>query len=265
MRDKVHLLRLTEKQTIDGRLGAIVQLWISETGKKSREKLHEKLGRRIRQGILVVPTTSVFEFFPVMAQDKFNMMDNVGHCEDGYEEIIDKQGRRLISIPIMMGHDFLVDEKISVSRGIMGGNLYLFCDSVDSGMRIGREAIKIILGLDDVCTTFDVCAAGSKLETNFPKIGPTTNHPFCPTLKDKLPLNEHRVPEGVKSIPEIVFNALDLATMRRAMFRVIQGIKDLEGLIKISAGNYGGKLGKYKIYLRELIKSKILSENWFFL
>jgi formylmethanofuran:tetrahydromethanopterin formyltransferase len=28
---------------------------------------------------------------------------------------------------------------------------------------------------------------------------------------------------------------------------------DIEGVIKVSAGNYGGKLGKYKIFLRELI------------
>ena len=134
----------------------------------------------------------------------------------------------------------------------MGGNLWLFCDSVNSGIKIGRKVVKIIAEIDNVCTTFDVCSAGSKLETNYPEIGPTTNQPYCPTLRDKLSPIEFKVPEGVKSIPEIVFNALDIETIEETMLKSIQGILDMEGLIKISAGNYGGKLGKYKIYLREL-------------
>ena len=36
------------------------------------------------------------------------------------------------------------------------------------------------------------------------------------------------------------------------MQKSIQGISGMDGLLRISAGNYGGKLGKFKIYLREL-------------
>lgn len=243
---------LSEKETIDGRLGAIVQLWVTGTGKKSQAKFYDQLGRRMRQGILVVPTTAVFDAYPNKIETKFNMMNNVGHCGDGYEEIIEKFGRNLISVPIMMGHDFLIEEELSYAKGVMGGNLWLFCDSINSGIKIGREAVKIIAEIDNVCTTFDVCSAGSKPETNFPEIGPSTNHPFCPTLKDKLSLEEFKVPEGVKSIPEIVFNGIDIDSIKEAMLKSIQGIIDMEGLIKISSGNYGGKLGKFKVYLREL-------------
>lgn len=243
---------LTEKETMDGRLGAIVQLWVTGTGEKARKKLYTQLGRRLRQGILVVPTTAVFDAYPKKTEESYNMMDNVGHCGDGYEEIISKYERSLISVPIMMGYDFLIEEKISVDKGVMGGNLWLFCESVDAGIKVGRKAVEILAQIDNVCTTFDVCSAGSKPETNFPDIGPTTNHPYCPTLKDKLPEGEFKVPERVKSIPEIIFNSLDLETTKRAMLQVIQGIMDMEGLVQISAGNYGGKLGKYKIWLREL-------------
>jgi formylmethanofuran--tetrahydromethanopterin N-formyltransferase len=250
---------LTERETLDGRIGAIVQLWVTGGGKSSRAKFYEQLGLRLRQGILVVPTTAVFDYFPEKCEIKFNMMNNVGHCGDGYEEIITKFNRKLISVPIMMGYDFLIDEEISYSKGVMGGNLWLFCDSVNNGIKVGREAVNIIAEIDNVCTTFDVCSAGSKPETNFPEIGPSTNHPFCPTLKDKISSEEFRVPIGVKSIPEIVFNAVDIKTIELTMVKVIQGIIDMEGLIKISAGNYGGKLGKYKIYLREIG----LKENYF--
>jgi len=246
---------LLEKETIDGRLGAIVQLWVIGTGRKSTAKFYEQLGRRIRQGILVVPTTAVFDYYPKDTDTKFNMMDNVGHCGDDYEWIIEKYNRKLINVPIMMGYDFLIEEELSYAPGVMGGNLWLFCDSLGSGIKVGREAVKIIAELDDVCTTFDVCSAGSKLvppDAKYPEIGPSTNHPFCPTLKERLSPKEYEVPEGVKSIPEIVFNAIDIDTVKETMQKTIEGIIELEGLIKISAGNYGGKIGKFQIPLREL-------------
>ena len=246
---------LSEKETIDGRLGAIVQLWITGTGKKATAKFYEKLGRRMRQGILVVPTTAVFDYYPSEVDTKFNMMDNVGHCGDGYEEIVEKYNKKMISVPIMMGYDFLIEEELSYAKGVMGGNLWLFCDSVDLGIKIGREGVKIIAEMDNVCTTFNVCSAGSKpvpTDAKYPEIGPPTNHPFCPTLKEKLSTDEFKVPEGVKSIPELIFNALDIDTIKETMLKVIEGIIDMDGLIKISAGNYGGKLGKFKIFLREL-------------
>ncbi len=246
---------LTEKETVDERLGAIVQLWVTGTGRKATKKFYEQLGRRMRQGILVVPTTAVFDHFPAKSDMKFNMMDNVGHCGDGYEWIIEKYNRKLINIPIMMGYDFLIEEELSYASGVMGGNLWLLCDSIESGIKIGREGVKIIAELDNVCTTFDVCSAGSKPvlpDAKYPEIGPSTNHPFCPTLKDKLSKGEFEVPEGVKSIPELVFNGIELQDVKNAMQKTIEGISDMEGLLKISSGNYGGKLGKYKIYLREL-------------
>jgi formylmethanofuran--tetrahydromethanopterin N-formyltransferase len=246
---------LSEKETIDGRLGAIVQLWVTGTGKKATVKFYEQLGRRMRQGILVVPTTAVYDYYPTTTELKFNMMNNVGHCGDGYEWIVEKFNRKLINVPIMMGYDFLIEEELTYSKGVMGGNLWLFCDSIDSGIKIGREGVKIIAELDNVCTTFDVCSAGSKPvppDAKYPEIGPSTNHPYCPTLKSRLSPDEFKVSEGVKSIPELVFNAIDLDTIKMAMKKTIEGIADMEGLLKISAGNYEGKLGKYKIYLQEL-------------
>ena len=246
---------LSENETIDGRLGAIVQLWVTGTGKKAKAKFYEQLGRRMRQGILVVPTTAVFDYYPRKTEFKFNMMNNVGHCGDGYEWIVENFNRKLINIPLMMGYDFLIEEELSYAKGVMGGNLWFYCDTVESGIKVGREGVKIIMELDNVCTTFDVCSAGSKPvppDAKFPEIGPSTNHPYCPTLKDKLSSGEFKVPEGVISIPELVFNGLKIEDVKVAMQKTIEGVSDMDGLIKISTGNYGGKLGKFKIYLQEL-------------
>jgi formylmethanofuran--tetrahydromethanopterin N-formyltransferase len=104
--------------------------------------------------------------------------------------------------------------------------------------------------VDYAITTFDICAAGSKPETNFPEIGPTTNHRYCPTLRNRI--SESLVPDGVTSIPEIVINGITLDAVKNAMKTAIKSAHEHDEVIAISAGNYGGQLGKYKILLREL-------------
>ena len=105
---------------------------------------------------------------------------------------------------------------------------------------------------DSVITSFDICSAGSKPETKYPEIGPTTNHYFCPTLKGKIP--DSKVPDGVKSIPEIVINGINLEALKKAMYVCMEVGSKIDGVVKISSGNYGGKLGQHKIYLKDIIE-----------
>jgi formylmethanofuran--tetrahydromethanopterin N-formyltransferase len=133
----------------------------------------------------------------------------------------------------------------------MGGNFWYMCETKQAVMKAGKNALKAISEVEGVITPFDVCSAGSKPETNFPWIGPTTNHPYCPTLKDKLG-NQSKVPEDVKYIPEIVINGVSIDAAKEAMRTGIRATMSVDGVVRISAGNYGGKLGKYRIYLREL-------------
>jgi formylmethanofuran--tetrahydromethanopterin N-formyltransferase len=102
-----------------------------------------------------------------------------------------------------------------------------------------------------VVTPFGICSAGSKAETKFPQIGPTTNHLYCPSLKGKLGVLS-KVPKGVGFIPEIVINGTSLSVVKKAMKVGIKAVSNVEGVMKISAGNYEGKLGKYRINLKEL-------------
>ncbi|MFX0096448.1 MAG: formylmethanofuran--tetrahydromethanopterin N-formyltransferase [Candidatus Hodarchaeota archaeon] len=238
---------LNETETPDERRGAIIQVWILG-GEKAVETLEIELAKRIRQGILVVPTTTVFNALD--SEKKIDIMNRVGHCGDGYEEEIDYLGRRMINIPIMMG-DFLIERHLGYSKGIMGGNIWYFCKTIDAALEAGDKAVDAINRIDGAITPFDICSAGSKVETNYPEIGPTTNHPFCPTLKGKIP--DSLVPEGTVSIPEIVINGISLDVVKEAMRATIKNIEDVEGVLKISAGNYGGKLGKYKIYLKDIV------------
>ncbi len=239
---------LSPKETPDGRVGAIIQIWVPKT-KKFIDVLMREISKRIRQGILVVPTTRVFN--ACESENKIDAEINVGRCGDGYEWFEKRWGRDVIVVPIMFG-EFVIERYLGYAEGVAGGNIWYFCESEEAALEVGERAVEALKDVEGVITPFDICSAGSKPETKFPEIGPTTNHPYCPSLKDKIP--DSKVPEGVKAIPEIVINGLSLEAVKKAMAICIKVGTNVDGVVRISAGNYGGKLGRYKINLRELVE-----------
>lgn len=247
---------LGETETPDGRKGAVLQFW---KGLDKGKVLEDVVGRfekefsyRIRQDILVKPFTAVFDALSAKAEGRMDMMQRVGHCGDGFEWERQLYGRKMIVVPIMVP-DFLIERYIGYARGIAGGNFWYLCKTKGAVMEAGRKALEAIGRVEGVITPFDVCSAGSKTETRFPLVGPTTNHPYCPSLRQKLGA-ESKVPEGVTYIPEVVINGVSIEAVEDAMKVGIEAALTVEGVARISAGNYDGKLGEYKIFLRELFK-----------
>lgn len=244
---------LSEEETPDNRKGVILQFWGGIDPKKpfseSLIKFEKELSYRIRQDILVKPFTALFNAV-TKAEGKMDMMERVGHCGDGYEWVEERHGRKVIIVPIMVP-DFIIERYIGYAHGIMGANLWFFCKTKEAVREAGRKALEAISKIEGVVTPFDVCSAGSKPETRYPWIGPTTNHPYCPSLKEKLG-EKSKVPKDISYIPEIVINGISMEAVKKAMKVGIEAALTVKDVTKVSAGNYGGKLGKYKIYLREL-------------
>ena len=244
---------LNENETPDQRKGAILQFW-GEISRKtpfaeSLKKFETELSYRIRQDILVKPFTAVFDALPD-AEGKLDMMTRVGHCGDGYEWIEKRHGREVIVVPLMVP-DFIIERYLGYARGVMGANFWVMCKTKEAVKKAGEKALEAIHKVAGVITPFDVCSAGSKPETRFPSIGPTTNHPYCSSLKPKLG-STSLVPEGVHYVPEIVINGASTESVKEAMKAGIGAVLNIDGVVQISAGNYGGKLGEFKIHLREL-------------
>jgi formylmethanofuran--tetrahydromethanopterin N-formyltransferase len=244
---------LSMKETPDKRLGAIVQFWGQIFPNKpivdSLKKFEAELSYRIRQDILVKPFTAVYDALP-NAEGKLDMMERVGHCGDGYEWVEKRHGREIIVVPLMVP-DFVIERYLGYARGVMGANFWVMCRTKTAMRKAGEEALAAIHTVEGVVTPFDECSAGSKPETHFPQIGPTTNHLYCPSLKKRLG-KQSLVPKGIKFIPEIVINGVSLEAVKKAMKAGIEVASHVEGVVKISAGNYGGKLGEHKLNLREL-------------
>jgi formylmethanofuran--tetrahydromethanopterin N-formyltransferase len=244
---------LNYNETPDGRDGAILQFWgeinPKKTFQESLAKFERELSYRIRQDILVKPFTAVFDATE-NAEGKLDMMETVGHCGDGYGWVEKREGREVIVVPLMVP-DFVIERTLGYARGVMGGNFWVMCKTKDAFQEASQKALMALDGVPEVITPFDVCSAGSKPETHFPKIGPTTNHLYCPSLKAKLG-KESLVPQGVGYIAEIVIDGVSLDAVKQAIKAGIKAVLSVDGVVRVSAGNYGGKLGEYKIPLREL-------------
>lgn len=235
------------EDTPDGRPGAVVQFYYALD---DMEKFQVELSYRIRQDILVKPFTALYSSTPD-PDGYLDMMKHVGHCGDGYEWVEEFNGREMINVPVAVP-DFKIESRMGYREAIMGANFWYMCRDPETVLEAGRAAIRAIEEVEGVVTPFDICSAASKPETNYPWIGPTTNHPYCPSLKEVLG-DESRVPEGVGYIPEIVINGLTMEALEEAMRAGIEAVCRYDGVLRVSAGNYDGKLGDHRIDLHGVL------------
>jgi formylmethanofuran--tetrahydromethanopterin N-formyltransferase len=233
--------------TPDGRPGAIVQFHVPRF-KKDREKLLEKvLLHRLSQNVLTSPTAACFNLLDT--EPYFKLGRKLAFFGDGYQERGERYGRKVWILPIM-GGEFIIDRRFGYKDGIMGGNLWFFADSVDSSLEAAERGVRALANVPGTITPFPggIAASGSKAGSAYKFLFASTNHPFCPTLRAKLG-DQSQVPDGVQSIMEIIINGRDLKTVFDATQAVIKASIETPGLSRISAGNYGGRLGKSFIYL----------------
>jgi formylmethanofuran--tetrahydromethanopterin N-formyltransferase len=251
---------LTRRQTPDKREGVIVQFWgrfdEREDTVKQTEKFYKEMSIRIRQDVLSVPTTRIFGLPDAGEESQgrsilIDAEERIGKCGGGHEWFSKKDGNEVINVPLMMGYDFQIDRSLRCGVGVSGANIWLLCDSIEGGREAGRKAIEAIKRVEGVITPFYTCPSGSAAE-DYPPIGPPTNYLYCPTLREKLK-DRSNVPHGVNSIPEIVIDGVSLTAVKKAMKAGIGSVVGMDEVIQVSAGNYEGKLGKYKIYLREFL------------
>ncbi|MGQ9513612.1 MAG: formylmethanofuran--tetrahydromethanopterin N-formyltransferase [Thermoproteota archaeon] len=235
-------------ETPDKRPGYIIQIY-----HRSRTNLRGQMTMRLGQCVLTCPTTSAFNALQ-NAKRKAKIGKSLSQFGDGYSEKTLLFGREVWRIPVMEG-EFIVEETFGIKKGIAGGMFLIMAKSSEAGLRASEEAVKAARTVEGVALPFPggVCRSGSKVGSRKFKLGASTNEPFCPTLRDKV--EGSSVPEEVSSVYEIVINGINQDCIREAMARGIEAATQVDGIIKITSSNYGGKLGPYKLQLRELINA----------
>lgn len=234
-------------ETPDGRPGAIVQLHVPRFWKDRVEKLERAALVRISQNVLTCPTASCFNLLDT--EEYYQMGRKVAYFGNGKQRRIERFGRKMWWVPIL-GGEFVLDRRLGYADGLMGGNLWFFGSDADSALEAAMKGVEEIAKSPGVVMCFPggIAGSGSKPGSNYKFSIASTYEKYCPLLQDD-PEVEQGLPEGVNSVMEIIINGRSLETIIQATRAAIEASRDTEGLIVISAGNYGGRLGKNLIYL----------------
>ncbi|MFO0821117.1 MAG: formylmethanofuran--tetrahydromethanopterin N-formyltransferase [Pirellulales bacterium] len=233
--------------TPDGRPGAIVQFHVPRFWKDRAERLERSLLVRISQNVLTCPTAACFNLLDT--DPYFKLGRKVSLFGDGHQFRDSRHGRKVWVVPIM-GGEFEIDRRFGFRDGIMGGNLWFMGRDVDAAIEATERGVEAVAATPGVVMCFPggIAGSASKAGSRYKFLVASTFAEYCPTLRGKAGV-ETRVPEEVTSIMEIVINGRDLETVAQATHAAIAASRHSPGLVRITAGNYGGRLGKSFIYL----------------
>lgn len=241
------------EETPDGRPGTAVMVFGF-----SKDRLATPMLNRIGQCVLTCPTTAIFNGLPEEEADE--MLDvgkSLRFFGDGFQVKMRMDDgwlgrRRFWRIPVMEG-EFLVEEKFGAKKAVAGGNFLVMGGTEAATLEASEKAIDAIHTIPGVITPFPggLCRSGSKVGSTYAFLKASTNTPFCPAIKHTFLTSS--VPEGANSVLEVVLNGLDEDSVKRAMAAGIKAATEVEGIRRITAVNFGGKLGKYQMGLREAL------------
>jgi formylmethanofuran--tetrahydromethanopterin N-formyltransferase len=152
-----------------------------------------------------------------------------------------------------MEGEFLVQENVGAQKGIGGGNFLILARDADAALAAAEAAVSVMRDVRGVLLPFPggIVRSGSKVGAkHYKNMIASTNDAYCPTLRGNLGVASE-LPEEAHSVLEIVVNGLDRGAIEKAMRAGIDAACR-PGVVEISAGNYGGKLGKHHFGLHEL-------------
>ena len=239
---------LSADETPDGRPGVSVLIF-SMSGKE----LAKQVERRVGQCVLTCPTTAVFA--GISEGEAIALGKNLRFFGDGWQISKVINGVRYWRIPVMDG-EFVAQETTAVVKCVGGGNLLLLCRDTDAALAVSEAAVAAMKALPNVIMPFPggVVRSGSKVGSKYATLSASTNDAFCPSLYGLAAKSE--ISPETRCVMEIVIDGLTEADVGAAMLAGMKaGIKlgAAGGLLRISAGNYGGKLGPFHFHLRKLL------------
>ncbi len=237
---------LTAKETPDGRPGTSILLMTM-----GKDDLGKRLIERIGQTVLTCPTTACYDGLPD-APDRVGVGSALRFFGDGFQVSKVIGGMRYWRIPVMEG-EFLVQEKFGMLKGVGGGNFLILGESAGAALAAAEAAADAMAAQPGTILPFPggVVRSGSKVGSRRIKsMIASTNDAYCPTLRA---VTKTALPDGVNSVLEIVVNGVDTASIATSM-RVGIDAACRKGIVAISAGNYGGKLGPHHFHLREIMQ-----------
>jgi formylmethanofuran--tetrahydromethanopterin N-formyltransferase len=237
---------LRPDETPDGRPGVSLLFFAF-----SRDALQKAVINRVGQCVLTCPTTACYNGLPVLRDKSIRVGGNLRFFGDSFQFSKKLDGRRFWRVPVMDG-EFTCEDVFGTLKGVAGGNFLIVGESQAAALQAAEAAVAAIRRLAGVILPFPggIVRSGSKVGSRYKKLRASTNDAYCPTLRG---LVETALPDGANAVYEIVIDGLDLAVVEEAT-RVGVRAACRPGVLRITAGNYGGKLGPFHLHLHRLLE-----------
>ena len=238
---------LSADETLDGRPGISVLVFAF-----SRDALGMALAGRVGQSILTCPTTGCYNGIEEAPRDKqISVGGQLRFFGDTHQTSKKLAGRRFWRIPVMDG-EFVCEDRFGTVKGVAGGNLLICGVDQAAALSAAEHAASAIRKIPDVILPFPggIVRSGSKVGSRYKKLKASTNDAYCPTLRGIV---KTELPPNVGAVYEIVIDGLSPEAVRAAMRAGLHAACQTPGIVRVTAGNYGGKLGPFHFHLRELL------------
>jgi formylmethanofuran--tetrahydromethanopterin N-formyltransferase len=235
---------LGASESPDGRPGAAVMAFGF-----SVDTLAQAVANRTGQCLMTCPTTAVFDGLPG-TEGRIPLGKHLRFFGDGFQKSKLLEGTRYWRIPVMDG-EFVVVESVGVTKGVAGGNILVMGRDLPTALAAAKRAVAAVGALPGTITPFPggVVRSGSKVGSRYKALKASTSDAYCPTLRGRV---ESQIPSDAHCVYEIVIDGESEAVVGQAMAAAMHAAAG-DGVVAISAGNYGGKLGKHHFHLRQLV------------
>jgi formylmethanofuran--tetrahydromethanopterin N-formyltransferase len=239
---------LPPEETPDGRPGVSLLLFAF-----SRDALQKAAVNRVGQCVLTCATTACYNGLPVVPDKAIRIGGQLRFFGDGFQFSKKLAGRRFWRVPVMDG-EFTCEDLFGTVKGVAGGNFLILGENQSAALAAAEAAAAAIREVPGVILPFPggVVRSGSKVGSKYKKLRASTNDAYCPTLRGQVAT---ALPEGVGAVYEVVIDGLGLAAVEQAT-RV--GVKAAcrPGVVRVTAGNYGGSLGPFHIHLHKVLHAE---------
>src|SRR5215831_3005870 len=239
---------LTGKQTPDGRPGIRVLLFAVSTG-----ELQKQLQTRAAQCLLTSPGSACYA--GIDGEETLRLGNALRYFGDGWQISKRFGSRHFWRIPVKDG-EFVCEATTGLTKqAVGGGNLLIMGRTTQTTLAAAEAASAAIAKVPDVIAPFPggIVRSGSKVGSKYKGVAASTNHVYCPTLRGAVVT---ALDPDAACVLEIVIDGLTSDAVDDAMSAGISAIIELgpeRGVMRISAGNYGGKLGPHHYHLRNLL------------
>ncbi|TWG99478.1 formylmethanofuran-tetrahydromethanopterin formyltransferase /formyltransferase/hydrolase complex subunit D [Mesorhizobium sp. J18] len=241
-------MELAASETPDGRPGFRVMLFAV-----SSDELQKQLLKRVGQCVLTSPGSACFAALD--ATDRLKLGSALRYFGDGWQISKKLGGRHYWRVPVMDG-EFVCEATTGLTKdAVGGGNLLLLAAGNDQALAAAEAAAAAMQAVPGIILPFPggVVRSGSKIGSKYKGMIASTNDAYAPTLRAQV---ASALTADINAVLEIVIDGETSEAVAASMAAGLRAVIELgpeRGALRVSAGNYGGKLGKFQYHLKDLL------------